>query len=299
MRASLTGLLASGRVLLADGATATNYFRAGLAPDAAPEVWNLQHPDRVAALHRAFVDAGADVVLTNTFGCNRTRLGLHGLHERAYEIARRSAEIARAVADAASRPVVVAGSVGPTGVRLDRRGPLVSTDAATSFHEQIAGLRDGGTDVVWIETMAAADEVRLAAQAAIHLGLPFVVTCSFGAEGRTLAGVRPDALVDVCAGLAVRPLAIGANCGCGPADVLASVRAMTARPDCGPVVAKANCGLPRVVDGAVHYDLTPAQMAEYARRAVEAGARIVGGCCGTTAEHVVAMRAALDVMMRE
>ena len=299
MRASLAALLDSNRVLLADGATATNYFVAGLAPDAAPEAWNLEHAARVRALHLAFVDAGADVILTNTFGCNRTRLGVHGLHDRANEIACRAAEIARAVADAARTPVVVAGSVGPTGVRLAPHGPLAPADAAASFHEQIAGLRDGGADVAWLETMAAADEVRLAAQAAIDVGLPYVVSCSFGADGRTLAGLAPDALVDVCVGLAVQPLAIGANCGVGPADIVASVRAMTARLDCAPAVAKANCGLPRLVGGEAHYAVTPAQMADYAQQAVEAGACIVGGCCGTTPEHVAAMRAALDRLARE
>lgn len=299
MRASLAGLLAADRLVLADGATATNYFRAGLSPAVAPEVWNLEHPERVRALHGAFVDVGADVILTNTFGCNHSRLGLHGLRERAYEIARRAAAIARAVADDASRPVVVAGSVGPTGVRVERHGSLALADAAASFHEQIAGLRDGGADVAWLETMAAVDEVRLAAQAAIDVGLPYVVTCSFGADGRTSAGLAPDALVDVCAGFAVGPLAIGANCGAGPADVLASARAMTARSDCGVVIAKANCGLPRLVGDEAHYDVTPPQMAEYARHAIEAGARIVGGCCGTTPEHVAAMRAALDLLARE
>jgi methionine synthase I (cobalamin-dependent) len=299
VRASLTALLDAGTVLLADGATATNYFAAGLAPDAAPEGWNLEHPDRVRALHRAFVAAGADVILTNTFGCNRTRLGLHGLHEHAYEIARHAAEIARAAADEASGSVVVAGSVGPTGVRLEPHGPLAHADAVASFHEQIAGLRDGGADVAWIETMAAADEVRLAAQAAIDVGLPYVVTCSFGAGGRTLAGMAPDALVDVCVGLTAQPLAIGANCGVGPAEVLASARAMAARLDCGPVVAKANCGLPRLVGGQARYGVTPRQMAEYAQQGVDAGARIVGGCCGTTPGHIAAMRAALDRLARE
>ena len=146
--------------------------------------------------------------------------------------------------------------------------------------------------------MAAADEVQLAAQAAIDVGLPYVVTCSFGVDGRTLAGLAPEALVDMWAGFAAPPSAIGANCGGGPADVLASVVAMSARPECGPAIAKANCGLPRVVDGNAHYDVTPAQMSDYARRAVGVGARIVGGCCGTTPEHVAAMRAAVDRLAR-
>src|SRR5208283_3070517 len=161
----LQTLLAEGRPLLADGATGTNLFAMGLASGETPELWNAVHPDRIQALHRAFVDAGSDIVLTNSFGGNRRRLMLHGLEPRARELNRLAAQNARAVADRAGRPVVVAGSVGPTGDIFAPLGPLSEDEAVDVFVEQIEGLSDGGADVVWIETMSAADEIRAAARA--------------------------------------------------------------------------------------------------------------------------------------
>ena len=151
----LQSLLAEGRPLLADGATGTNLFAVGLTSGDSPELWNAAHPDRIRALHQAFVDAGADIILTNSFGGNRRRLMLHGLEARARELNRLAAENARAVADRRGRPVVVAGSVGPTGDSSRRSAPLTEEEAVEVFVEQIEGLREGGADVVWIETMSA------------------------------------------------------------------------------------------------------------------------------------------------
>src|SRR4051812_33710013 len=148
-------MLRVGRVLLADGATGTNYFRMGLDAGEAPELWNVDHPERVQELHRAFVDAGADIILTNTFGGNRHRLKLHRAEDRVFELNVRAAELAREVADAASRPVVVAGSVGPTGELFAPLGALTAVEAVEAFTEQIAALAAGGADVAWIETMSA------------------------------------------------------------------------------------------------------------------------------------------------
>ena len=167
MRTSLSDLLATGRPLLADGATGTNYFAAGLTSGEPPEFWTVDHPDRVQSLHQRFVDAGADIILTNTFGCNPQRLKLHKAEARTYELAKRAAELAREVADAAPRPVVVGGSVGPTGELFEPLGALTHEVAVVSFREQIRGLKDGGADVVWIETMSAAEEVHAAVTAAI------------------------------------------------------------------------------------------------------------------------------------
>jgi len=166
----LQKLLAEGRPLLADGATGTNLFEVGLASGETPEIWNDTAPEKIAALHQAFVDAGADIILTNSFGGNRRRLMLHKLEPRTRELNRRAAEIARGVADASGRRVVVAGSVGPTGDLLAPLGPLSEDEATEVFHEQIEGLKDGGADVVWIETMSAAEEIRAAARAATTLG---------------------------------------------------------------------------------------------------------------------------------
>ncbi len=187
----LAKLLAEGRPLLADGATGTNLFEAGLAAGESPETWNATHPERIRALHQAFVDAGSDIILTNTFGANRRRLALHGLEERTRELARLAAGIAREVADGAGRPVVVAGSVGPTGDLLAPLGPLTEDDAVEIFVEQIEGLKEGGADVAWIETMSAPEEMRAAARAAIQVGMPYTVTASFDTAGRTMMGLTP------------------------------------------------------------------------------------------------------------
>ena len=214
----LQALLAEGRPLLADGATGTNLFAMGLASGETPELWNAVHPDRIQALHRAFVDAGSDIILTNSFGGNRRRLMLHGLEPRARELNRLAAQNARAVADRAGRPVVVAGSVGPTGDIFKPLGPISEDEAVDVFVEQIEGLSDGGADVVWIETMSAADEIRAAARAAARVGMPYTVTASFDTAGRTMMGVAPAALGALVADFDPKPLAYGANCGVGASE---------------------------------------------------------------------------------
>jgi 5-methyltetrahydrofolate--homocysteine methyltransferase len=292
MRATLESLLAGGRPLLADGATGTNYFAAGLQSGEPPEFWTVDHPDRVTALHQQFVDAGADIILTNTFGCNPHRLKLHKAEARTFELAKGAAALARSVADAADRPVVVAGSVGPTGELFEPLGALTHEAAVASFGEQIRGLQAGGADVVWIETMSAAEEVHAAATAAIEAGMPYVVTCSFDTAGRTMMGLLPSSLAGVLAAEPVPPLAQGANCGVGAPDILVTVLEM--RNAQVPVVSKGNCGVPQFVGTDIVYSGTPELMARYAALAVDAGARIVGGCCGTTPGHLAAMRAAID-----
>lgn len=290
----LADLLAKTPVLLADGATGTNLFDMGLMSGDPPELWNVEHPDRIAALHQSFVDAGADIILTNTFGGNRRRLALHKLDGRVRELNTLAAQIARKVADGAGRPVVVAGSVGPTGDLFAPLGPLTEAEAVEVFVEQIEGLRDGGADVAWIETMSAPEEMRAAALAAVRVGMPYTVTASFDTVGKTMMGVPPSAMPDFAEGLAIAPVAVGANCGVGASDLLVSVLAMTAaRPD-AIVIAKANAGIPQFHGDHIHYSGTPELMADFARLAVDAGARIIGGCCGTSPVHLAAMRAAID-----
>jgi len=290
----LASLLAERRILLADGATGTNLFERGLVSGDSPELWNDIHADRIRQLHREFVEAGADIILTNSFGANRRRLALHGLEGRTRELNRLAAANARAVADAAGRKVVVAGSVGPTGDLLAPLGALTEDEAAAVFREQIEGLRDGGADVVWIETMSALEEIRAAARAAGDLGMPYAMTASFDTAGRTMMGVLPAQLARFAAALAPAPLAVGANCGVGASDLVASVLALDEAGTGAVIVAKANCGIPRVTAEGTIYSGTPPLMAEYARLAVDAGARIVGGCCGTSPAHLAAMRRAID-----
>ena len=299
MRVGLAELLAIKGVLLADGATGTNYFGMGLAAGEAPELWNADHPERVQDLHRRFVEAGADIVLTDTFGCNRHRLALHGAEARVGELARRAAELAGEVAEAAERPVVVAGSVGPTGSLFEPLGSLTEADALDTFREEIAALADGGADVAWIETMSAAEEVRGRGRAAVEVGIPYVATCSFDTAGRTMMGMLPGDLTDVFTGLPAAPVATGANCGVGASDILVSLLAMTEHDAETAFVSKGNCGIPEFRGAEIHYSGTPELMARYVRLAVDAGARIVGGCCGTTPEHLAAMRSALDAALED
>lgn len=296
MRTSLSELLASSKIVLADGATGTNYFALGLTSGEPPEFWLDSHPERVTGLHQQFVDAGADIILTNTFGANRHRLKLHNAQARTYELAKRAAELARQVADACARPVVVAGSVGPTGELFDPLGALTPEEAIDTFEEQIRGLKDGGADVAWIETMSAIEEVQAAAQAAINVGMPYVATCSFDTAGRTMMGLKPDGLAAVFAELSVQPVAMGANCGVGASDILVTALEMasTASTAGVPIVAKGNCGIPRFEGIEIRYSGTPELMSRYADLAINAGVRIVGGCCGTSPEHLAAMRKAVD-----
>ena len=291
---TLQAMLAARPHLLADGATGTNLFHMGLTSGDAPELWNEEHPDRIKALYRQFVDAGADIILTNSFGGNRRRLALHKADARTHEINRRAAALAREVADAAGRPVVVAGSVGPTGELFAPLGPLTDEEAIGVFAEQIEGLKAGGADVIWIETMSALEEMRAAAMAAVRCGMPYTVTASFDTASRTMMGITPQAFAEAMSALEPPPLAIGANCGAGASDTLASILAMTAALPGIVVISKANAGIPKYHDGHIHYSGTPELMAAYAGMAIDAGARIVGGCCGTSPEHLAGMRRVLD-----
>jgi 5-methyltetrahydrofolate--homocysteine methyltransferase len=290
----LQTLLAEGKPLLADGATGTNLFAMGLAAGESPELWNADHPDRIRALHQAFVDAGSDIILTNSFGGNRRRLALHKAEARTRELNRLAAENARAVADKAGRPVVVAGSVGPTGDIFAPLGPLTEDEAVEVFAEQIEGLREGGADVVWIETMSASEEIRAAVVAAAKVGMPCTVTASFDTAGRTMMGVAPATFGALAAGFEPKPLAWGANCGVGAADLLVSILAMSEADPGAPLIAKANAGVPHWHGAEIHYSGTPELMQTYAGLALDCGARIVGGCCGNTPGHVAAMRRGID-----
>ena len=291
---ALHELLSSKGVLLADGAMGTSLFARGLATGDSPELWNLDHPDRVRAVHRGFIEAGSDLILTNSFGANRCRLALHGAAGRVGELNRAAAGLARAEADRAGRKVLVAGSIGPTGEIFQPIGALPQADGTAAFAEQAAALAEGGADLLWIETISAAEELEAAVAGAAPTGLPIVATMTFDTHGRTMMGLTPAAALALRAGLASRPTGFGANCGIGPASLVESVLGLARAADPGDlIVAKGNCGIPRYQDGHIHYDGTPAVMADYACLARDAGARIIGGCCGTTPAHLIAMAEAL------
>jgi methionine synthase I (cobalamin-dependent) len=289
----LTALLAERPWLLADGATGSNLFERGLQSGDAPELWNCEHPDRVAHLQRAFVEAGADIILTNSFGGTRHRLKLHKAEHRVAELNEKAARIARTEADRAGRVVLVGGSMGPTGEILEPLGPLSLIAARDAFAEQAIALAHGGADILWIETMSSIEETEAAVAGARNAGLPVIATLSFDTNGRTMMGITPAEL----AGLHRKHhlAACGSNCGTGPAELVACiVNLATASDPSAILVAKANCGIPQFVDGEIRFNGTPELMAEYARLSFDSGARIIGGCCGTTPAHLRAMRQALE-----
>jgi 5-methyltetrahydrofolate--homocysteine methyltransferase len=290
----LSALLAERDWLLADGATGTTLFNMGLQSGDAPELWNVEHPDRIAALYRGVVEAGSDLFLTNSFGGTAARLKLHDAQGRVLELNRIAAEIGREVADAAGRTVVVAGSMGPTGEIMVPMGPLTRESAVEMFHEQAEGLKAGGADVLWVETISAPEEFEAAGEAARLADMPWCGTMSFDTAGRTMMGVTSADLAGLVERLPHAPLAYGANCGVGASDLLRTVLGFRAAGSERPVIAKGNAGIPKYVDGHIHYDGTPELMSRYAVMARDAGAKIIGGCCGTQPEHLRAMRAALE-----
>ena len=289
----LTPLLAQRPWLLADGATGSNLFERGLQSGDAPELWNSDHPERVSALHRAFVEAGADIILTNSFGGTRHRLKLHKAEGRVAELNETAARLARAEAARAARIVLVGASIGPTGEILEPLGRLTQDAAREAFTEQALALAQGGADIMWIETMSSLEETEAAVLGARATGLPVVATLSFDTNGRTMMGITPSDL----AGLQRKHhlAACGSNCGTGPSELVACiVNLATAADPSDILVAKANCGIPQFVDGKIQFNGTPELMAQYACLALDAGARIIGGCCGTTPEHLSIMRRALE-----
>lgn len=298
MTDALTTLLQDRDWLLADGATGTNLFNMGLSSGEPPEFWNVDKPDNIRALYRGAVDAGSDIFLTNSFGGNASRLKLHDAQDRVRELNRVAAEIAREIADASGRKIIVAGSMGPTGEIMQPVGTLSHADAVEMFEEAGAGLLEGGADVLWLETISAEEEMVAAAEAMQRLGAPWCGTMSFDTAGRTMMGVTSKHLATFMEGLPNPPIAFGANCGVGASDLLRTMVGVRDASETGTLIAKGNAGIPKYVEGHIHYDGTPELMAKYAVLARDCGATIIGGCCGTMPEHLSAMRAALEATPR-
>ncbi len=280
--------------LMADGATGTTLFNMGLSAGEPPELWNTDQPDKIRALYRGAVEAGSDLFLTNSFGGNAARLKLHDAQARVGELNRVAAELGREVADATPRQIIVAGSMGPTGEIMEPMGALTFESAVEMFHEQAEGLKAGGVDLLWVETISDPNEYRAAAEAARLADMPWVGTMSFDTAGRTMMGVTSADFAALVEKLPNPPIAFGANCGVGASDLLRTTLGFLAAGSERVLVAKGNAGIPKYVHGHIHYDGTPELMAEYAVLARDCGARIIGGCCGTLPEHLVAMRAALE-----
>ena len=289
---TLNELVSQSPYVVLDGAMGTMLQSAGLDDGAASESWNVDRPDDVAAIHRAYLAAGARVITTNTFGGTRPRLELQGLGDRVHELNREGARIAR---DSA-RPygALVAGDLGPTGELLEPLGTLTADEAQAHFEEQVRGLVDGGIDLVLIETMSDLGEVAAAVRAAQAVApeLPVVVTLSFDTHLRTMMGVSPADAVTALADLGVA--AVGANCGRGPEEMEAVMEQMaSARPEGMLLAAQSNAGLPHLVGDHFEYDAPPERMAAHAATLRSLGVDLIGACCGSTPEHVEAMSAAL------
>ncbi len=279
--------LNAGEILVADGATGTNYQAMGIEIGVPPEEWVFDKPENVLALHRAFVDAGSDIILTCTFGGTRLRMRDSKYADRAPELNRRAAELARQAASA-REGVLVAGSMGPTGMLMEPFGELTHAAAADAYAEQAAALTAGGVDLLLLETFFALEEAQAAIEGVKRASaLPLVVSFSYDQGTRTMMGLTPTQVVQAIAPLGVA--AIGANCGKSLEGMEQVVNEMVALKTGIPLWIKPNAGLPRMEGDIARYDTTPATMGEYAARFVAAGARIVGGCCGNSPAHVAAI----------
>jgi 5-methyltetrahydrofolate--homocysteine methyltransferase len=281
-----------GPVLL-DGGMGTLLQDNGLDDGGSGELWNVDRPEVIAGIHEAYAVAGARILTTNTFGGTSPRLAMHGLADRVHELNRAGAEIATGVAR--RHGVLVAGDLGPTGELLAPLGSLDPDDARAIFEEQLAGLREGGIDIVLVETMSDLAEVAAAVEAARRVvpDVPVIATLSFDTNLRTMMGVRPaDAVVALTA---AGVDAVGANCGRGPGEMEQIAESLTlARADGVLVVAQSNAGLPQLVGDHFEYDASPEQLADHARALRDLGVDLVGACCGSTPAHIAAMGRALS-----
>jgi methionine synthase I (cobalamin-dependent)/5,10-methylenetetrahydrofolate reductase len=294
--ASLLERLASGP-LLCDGAMGTQLFARGIGFEQCFDYLNLSQPELVQQIHAAYIDAGSDLIETNTFGANAVKLRGHGLEQQVAAINEAGVRLARRAAVGSGRSVFVLGAVGPLGRRLAPLGSLSMSEAADAFNEQISALVAAEPDALILETISDLNEMRLAIAAVkANTSLPIIAQMTFGVDARTLMGNTPEEFADVARSLAVDVM--GVNCSVGPGKLLPVVEAIVCASHGIPVSAQPNAGWPEQVGDRLLYPSSPDYFAVFARRAVSAGVRIVGGCCGTTPDHIRAMRDALDEVMR-
>jgi 5-methyltetrahydrofolate--homocysteine methyltransferase len=287
-------LLASNRSIVADGAMGSVLMANGLEFGDPPELWNLEHPEIIRRVQRGYADAGAQVLLTNTFGGNRLRLELHGREDRVDQLNRTAAVLARVEADAADHPVLVAGDIGPSGQIMTAIGGTLTPEIARDvFAEQARGLAAAGVDVMWVETMSDVSEAVAAVEGAKDAApdTPVIATMSFDTRGHTMMGVTPERAAEAL--LEAGASAVGGNCGNGPEELIPVIERMRAAFPDAVLVAKGNVGMPQLVGMAVEYEPTPEIMAGFARRFRDAGANVIGACCGSTPPHLQAMAEAL------
>ncbi|MBV6395115.1 MAG: Bifunctional homocysteine S-methyltransferase/5,10-methylenetetrahydrofolate reductase [Anaerolineales bacterium] len=284
--------LQNEKVLVSDGATGTNLQKVGLIGGIIPEGWVLERPEKILDLESAFIEAGSDIILTCTFGGTKLRLRESPLGQRVHEINQRAAEIAREAANKCPG-ALVAGSMGPTGLLIKPYGPATTEEVADAYEEQARGLTAGGVDLLVIETMFAINEAQAALEGVRRVTeLPVIVSFSYDRGTRSMMGTKPSDVVKAFKPSGVA--AIGANCGTTLENMETILKEyMSAAPELVYWV-KPNAGLPELGENnEAVYRVTPQAMAEYAEKFVAAGARIVGGCCGSTPEHVAAIAKAV------
>ncbi|HJQ19710.1 MAG TPA: bifunctional homocysteine S-methyltransferase/methylenetetrahydrofolate reductase [Gemmatimonadaceae bacterium] len=286
--AAVERLVDPARIVVFDGAMGTMLYNKGVFINQCYDELSLRSPELIREIHRAYVKAGAEILETNSFGANRPKLIQHGLETQVREINRAAAVLARDVADEAGRPVLVAGAVGPLGLRIEPYGPTSLDEARAYFREQLEGLRDGDVDVFLFETFGDLHEMEQAIRAARELDakIPIIAQMTIGSDGLTPYGATPE---DIARSLdAWGADIIGLNCSVGPQIILEAIERMVPHTR-KKLSAQPNAGMPRDVGGRSMYMASPEYMATYARHLVQAGARVVGGCCGTTPEHIRAM----------
>lgn len=280
--------LGRGEILVCDGSMGATLSARGCPPGRCPEAWSLEHPDVLAEIHQGFIDAGADVILTNTLGGSRPSLARFGLGDETVSLNRRLAEALAALVGAAPRPLILAGNVGPTGELLEPLGTMGEAEMVAGFADQIRGLVAGGAEVVFVETMSDLGEALCAVRAAREVcELPVLATMAFNPTPRgyrTMMGIDPARAAEALLGAGVA--VVGANCGSVvAADMPGLVRQMRAA-GARHVAVEPNAGLPQVVGGRTVFPQSPEEMAAAVPEILEARAALVGGCCGTTPEHI-------------
>ncbi len=285
MTATIERLLDPESIIVFDGAMGTMLYSKGVFINQCYDELNVRAPELVRDIHAQYVKAGADVIETNSFGANRLKLVQHGLQDQVRELNRAAANVAR---DAAEGRALVAGAVGPLGVRLEPYGPTSKDEARAIFREQLEGLADGGVDLFILETFSDLDEIEQAILAArdVDAKKPIIAQMTIGADGRTPYGAESDVVARTLDAWGAD--IIGLNCSVGPQTILECVEKM-APATRRKLSAQPNAGMPRDVGGRSMYMASPEYMATYARHLVQAGAKIVGGCCGTTPEHIHAI----------